>query len=226
MASYSLYDVVVPTYTRGLNTFEHILRKAEVFAKDKGIDADAELVPARLVADQLPLVFQVQNATKSVAVYTALLTGTPVHAFENTESTFADLYARLDAARALLATITPELAAANADKTTTLCVLSSFFFLPSFLLFLPSFFSSPSPLTLQHLWRALQDADGHAGRPPAGPAQLHLPPVHGLLDPALQGRPGRQGGLHQLLFGAVGSGTSQPRNRRKKRLEAQNVDKK
>jgi uncharacterized protein len=102
MASVTLYDAVVPTLTKGLKTFDHILTKAEEHVKAKGLDADAELPQARLVEDQNPLVFQVQNATRTVKVTLDRLTGKESAPYENTEKTLQDLHARINDALGLL----------------------------------------------------------------------------------------------------------------------------
>lgn len=90
----SLYDTFVPTLIRGLGTFEHILNQAEVYAKEKGEDVNS-YVEARLIPDQLPLAFQVQNATKAAQVAIGRLTGTEPALFENNEKTIADLKVRI-----------------------------------------------------------------------------------------------------------------------------------
>lgn len=94
MAGLSLYDTVVPTLVKGLTSFDHVLTQAEKFAKEKGQDADS-FVQARLVEDQLPLAFQVQNATKAVQVAIGRLTGAEPAFFENNEKTIADLHKRI-----------------------------------------------------------------------------------------------------------------------------------
>lgn len=118
-ASFSTYDVAVPVLTRGLQTFDHVLRKAEAYAKANGLDADAVFPQARLVEDQNPLVFQVQNATKTIRNYVIHLTGdTTIAPFEDKEATFADLHSRIKAAQALLQKVTPDVANERGESQT------------------------------------------------------------------------------------------------------------
>ncbi|KAL1895955.1 hypothetical protein Sste5346_005054 [Sporothrix stenoceras] len=118
MSTFSVYDVAVPVLTRGLQTFGHVLNKAEAYAKANGTDADAVYPSARLIADQLPLVFQVQNATKTVRNYVIHLTGEDIAPFEDNEKTIADLHARIQAALALLKKVTPDVASKRAVSET------------------------------------------------------------------------------------------------------------
>ncbi|KAK3358223.1 hypothetical protein B0T25DRAFT_477412 [Lasiosphaeria hispida] len=95
MATITLSDHVISTFTNGLATLSHVLRVAEAHAAANGLDADAEYLQARLVADQLPLTFQVQNATVTVRKNIARLTGAADVAWADDEKTFADLHARI-----------------------------------------------------------------------------------------------------------------------------------
>ncbi|KAH6977207.1 hypothetical protein BKA56DRAFT_657606 [Ilyonectria sp. MPI-CAGE-AT-0026] len=94
MTGLSLYDTVVPTLIKGLTSFDHVLTKAEEYAKEKNQDVN-EFTEARLVQDQLPLAFQVQNASKAVQVAVGRLTGIEPVFFENDEKTFDDLHKRI-----------------------------------------------------------------------------------------------------------------------------------
>ncbi|KAF6811321.1 hypothetical protein CPLU01_15133 [Colletotrichum plurivorum] len=94
MASVSVYDAVIPTFTKGLKTFEHILNKAEEHAKANGVDPST-YPDARLIEDQLPLTFQVQTATKTVRANVARLTGVDLEPLENTEKTLEELHKRI-----------------------------------------------------------------------------------------------------------------------------------
>jgi hypothetical protein len=117
MSGIALYDVAVPTFTKGLKTFDHILRKAEAFARENGDDPNAVFAEARLIEDQLPLIFQVQNATRTVRINVDRLTGVESKPFEDTEKTFEDLHARIQAARELLATIDADIANSRANES-------------------------------------------------------------------------------------------------------------
>ncbi|KAH7147579.1 hypothetical protein DER46DRAFT_671308, partial [Fusarium sp. MPI-SDFR-AT-0072] len=104
----SLYDLIIPTFIKGLQTFDHVLTKAEQYAKEKGLNADEVFPQARLVDDQLPLVFQVQNATKAVQVTIGRLTGVEPTFFEDNEKTIADLHARIQKALEAVKSVKPE----------------------------------------------------------------------------------------------------------------------
>ncbi|KAH8649095.1 hypothetical protein BX600DRAFT_474533 [Xylariales sp. PMI_506] len=105
MATLPVTPYVIETFTKGLRTFQHIIAKAEAYAAEKGIDADATFVQARLIEDQLPFAFQVQTATKAVQTNLGRLSGNPdPEIWPYNEATLADLKARLQKALDLLAT--------------------------------------------------------------------------------------------------------------------------
>lgn len=107
MSNTTLDDVVIPLFINGLKTLDHILDKAEEYAKLKGVDANAIFPAARLIEDQNPLTFQVQNATKTVKVTLGRLTGVQSEAFEDKEKTIEDLHKRIREALKLLNAIEP-----------------------------------------------------------------------------------------------------------------------
>ena len=125
MSQISIYDVVIPTFTGGLKTLDHILTKAQEFAKEKGLDADAVYPTARLIDDQLPLIFQVQNATRTVKTSIDRLTGRDSAPFENTEKTFDDLHARVRAALEFAEAASADELNAGGDRTISLSVKNS-----------------------------------------------------------------------------------------------------
>jgi hypothetical protein len=107
MATSILDDIAVPTFTNGLKTLDHILTKAEEYAKTKGLDANAVFAGARLIEDQNPLTFQVQNATKTVKTTLGRLTGVQYEPFVESEKTFEDLHKRIQDTLDLLQSIKP-----------------------------------------------------------------------------------------------------------------------
>ncbi|KAF9871863.1 hypothetical protein CkaCkLH20_10797 [Colletotrichum karsti] len=111
MASVSVYDATIPTFTKGLKTFDHILTKAAEHAKANGVDVNT-YAEARIIEDQLPLTFQVQNATKTVKTNIGRLTGVELEPFENKEKTFEDLHKRIKETLDLLSKV--DVAAINA----------------------------------------------------------------------------------------------------------------
>lgn len=120
MSDLSLYEVVVPTLKKGLQTFDHILNKAEQYAVEKGLDANTVFPEARLIDDQKPLTFQVQNATKTVKVTVGRLTGVESEPWENNEKTFADLHKRIREALDLLETVDAAVVATRTTATVEL----------------------------------------------------------------------------------------------------------
>lgn len=100
--SLTLSSVVLPTFSKGLDTLTHILKTAQDHAAKNGIDADATYPDARLIEDMRPLTFQIQNSTRTVLRVVNRLQGTPEDVWEDNETTFADFYARIEKAQALV----------------------------------------------------------------------------------------------------------------------------
>jgi hypothetical protein len=114
MPSLDLYDVIIPTFINGLKTLDFILSKAEEYAKENGIDAE-DFPSSTLIADQLPLKFQIQNATRIAANMGARLGGIELLVFENTEETMADLHGRIQTSLALLEKVDSAVTPAHED---------------------------------------------------------------------------------------------------------------
>jgi hypothetical protein len=89
-----MYQASVPGFIRGLENLAAILNKAEADAATRKIDP-AVLVNARLAPDMYPLSRQVQIATDAVKGCAARLAGIDVPSYEDNETTFADLQARI-----------------------------------------------------------------------------------------------------------------------------------
>lgn len=116
MPGTSLYDVIVPTFTKGLKTFDHVLAKAEEYAKEKGLNADEEFPEARLIDDQRPLTFQVQVISKTVQTAIGRLTGEEVKSTEDDEKTVGDLRKRIAKTLELVESVKPD--AVNSREDT------------------------------------------------------------------------------------------------------------
>lgn len=99
--SFSIYQASVPTLIRGLNQLQHILRKGSQYAELKGFDP-AVLIHARLSPDMLPLARQIQIATDVAKGCGARLLGDTPPSYEDTESTFEELDARIEKTIAFL----------------------------------------------------------------------------------------------------------------------------
>lgn len=102
-ASLSMYQASVPVFLRALRNLRHVLEKGEAHARERG-EEPALLLQARLHEDMLPLVRQVQIATDMAKFGAARLAGVESPRFEDGETTFGELYARLDAVADYLGT--------------------------------------------------------------------------------------------------------------------------
>jgi hypothetical protein len=94
MTKLSMHAISAPVFVRMLNNLSSVLAKAEQQAKAKSYDA-AVLLGDRLAPDMFPLTRQVQIATDQAKGCVARLAGHQPEAIEDTETTFADLQARI-----------------------------------------------------------------------------------------------------------------------------------
>lgn len=94
MTKLSMHAVSAGVFARNLNNLSSMLSKAEQQAKAKGYDP-AVLLSARLAPDMFPLTKQVQIATDHAKGCVARLAGQQIEAIEDTETTFAELQARI-----------------------------------------------------------------------------------------------------------------------------------
>lgn len=90
----SFYDISVPVFVRGLGQLSHVLDKGLAHAQAAGIDP-AELVNARLAPDMFTLAGQVQSASDASKLGTARIAGITAPSFPDTETTYAELQARV-----------------------------------------------------------------------------------------------------------------------------------
>ncbi len=102
----SLHAQSVAVLDHGLAVLASLLDKAAAHAAAAGYDVDV-LSGARLFPDMLPLTRQVMIATDMAKGAAARLAGVEVPKWEDTETTFEQLQARLAKARAFLAGFTP-----------------------------------------------------------------------------------------------------------------------
>jgi hypothetical protein len=98
----SMYQASVPVLDKLLGNLSAILAKAATWAESRKIDP-AVLINARLAPDMFPLVKQVQIACDFAKGAPARLSGTEPAKFEDNETTFADLQARIEKTRKVLA---------------------------------------------------------------------------------------------------------------------------
>lgn len=102
--SISFYTASVPVFKQALNSLKEILKKAEAHAAAKGIEADA-LLKARLFPDMFHLIRQVQIAADFAKGVPARLANVEVPPYEDNETSFAELQARLDKTLAFIDTL-------------------------------------------------------------------------------------------------------------------------
>ncbi|QKE63364.1 DUF1993 family protein [Aquipseudomonas campi] len=92
--SLSMYQASIPVFVRMFGNLSAILDKAAAYADAKKIDP-AVLLNARLAPDMHPLTRQVQIASDAVKGCAARLAGVEIPSYADTESSFAELQARI-----------------------------------------------------------------------------------------------------------------------------------
>lgn len=117
--SISMYLASIPPIVRSLTNLRAILEKAAAHAEARKIDPSV-LINARLYPDMFPLLRQVQIATDNAKGGASRLAGKEPPKYEDNESTFPDLLARIDKTVALLETFKPEEMDGSEDRTITL----------------------------------------------------------------------------------------------------------
>ena len=122
-AALSMYQASVPVFLRALQNLGHILEKGEAHARGQGYEP-AVLLQSRLYPDMLPLVRQVQIATDTAKFGAARLAGVASPRFEDAETTFDELHARLEAVSAYLRTFGESALEGSEDRTVTLSTRS------------------------------------------------------------------------------------------------------
>jgi hypothetical protein len=103
----SMYQAFIPAAVRGLENFIEILNKVAAHAEAKKIDP-AVFINARLAPDMLPLSRQVQIASDTVKGGAARLSGEEPPKYEDFETTFPELVARLQKTVDYLKSFKPE----------------------------------------------------------------------------------------------------------------------
>jgi hypothetical protein len=103
----SMYQASVPVLLRQLNNLAAILKKAEAHADARKIDPSV-FINARLAPDMFALARQVQIASDTAKGCAARLAGIEVPSYADTETTFAELQARIAKTVDFLKSIKPE----------------------------------------------------------------------------------------------------------------------
>lgn len=97
----TMYSASVPRFSKILGNLAAILAKAQAHVAARKIDPSA-LLAARLYPDMFPLTRQVQVATDMVKGGVARLAGIEVPKIEDTETSFAELVARIERVRSFI----------------------------------------------------------------------------------------------------------------------------
>jgi hypothetical protein len=91
----SMYQASVPVLERALTNLDSILRKGEDFVKDREI-APEVLLGSRLAVDMFPLSRQVQVVSDTAKGCVCRLAGLEIPAWEDDETSFTELYERIN----------------------------------------------------------------------------------------------------------------------------------
>ena len=112
----SMFQASVPVFVRALNNLAAVLEKGVAHATVRTID-ETVLLNSRLYPDMFPLVRQVQLATDTARSGAARLAEVEVPAYEDNETTFAALSARIHNTVSYLETLQPVQIDGSEDKT-------------------------------------------------------------------------------------------------------------
>jgi hypothetical protein len=118
----SLYQHSAVQMSKMLRSLDGCLEKAAAFAEAKGSSPD-DFVNFRLSFDMRPLVFQVQSACDSAKFAVARLAGVDAPSHPDTETTFAQLRARIGAVLEFIATVDEGKFAGAAEREVKLSFL-------------------------------------------------------------------------------------------------------
>ena len=102
----SMFDASITPLVKTLKNLSHILKTAEAYADDKKIE-HAVLLNARLFPDMFPLIRQIYIATDMSKGGAARLAGLEVPKYEDDETTFAQLQARIAKTIDFIQSVTP-----------------------------------------------------------------------------------------------------------------------
>lgn len=100
--SISLYRATIPVYLRGLTVMADYLKVARSHVESNQLDA-ATILDARLAPDMLTFTGQVQRASDTAKFAVSRLTGVDAPKFEDNETTFDQLQARIANTEAFIA---------------------------------------------------------------------------------------------------------------------------
>ncbi len=117
--SLTMYQASIPVFVRMLDNLSGILDKAAAHAEAKKIDP-AIFINARLAPDMFPLSRQVQIATDMVKGCAARLAGIEVPSYEDNETTFSELQARIAKTKAFIESVSASQVDGSEERKITL----------------------------------------------------------------------------------------------------------
>jgi uncharacterized protein len=117
----SAYQASVPVFVHGLTNLRGLLQKAHDHAVTKRFEPSV-LLSSRLYPDMHPLTKQVQLASDAAKFCISRLAGAEAPKFEDVETTFDELYARIDKTIAYLEGIDAKQLEGSESRTVTLTV--------------------------------------------------------------------------------------------------------
>jgi len=112
----SMFQASVPAFIRALTNLAGILDKGLAYSQARKIE-EAVLLNSRLFPDMFPLVRQVQIATDTARSGAARLAGAEFPSYEDKETTFAELAARIQNTVKYLQTLRPAQIDGSEDRT-------------------------------------------------------------------------------------------------------------
>jgi hypothetical protein len=115
----SMYQASVPVFARMLQNLAAIVEKGAAHAEVKKIEP-AVLINSRLFPDMLPFIKQIQIATDTAKGCAARLAGQEPVKFDDNETTFPELVARIKKTIAYLNTFSKEQIDGTEEKSITL----------------------------------------------------------------------------------------------------------
>ncbi|KAI8671791.1 hypothetical protein NCS57_00655400 [Fusarium keratoplasticum] len=102
----SLHQQTVPPLVKYLRNLSHLLQKGAKFCEEKGVKHE-ELLTYRLIADMRGLPYQVQSCSNTAKHAVSRLGAPNIPIFEDTETTFTELHARIDRTIEVLESVDP-----------------------------------------------------------------------------------------------------------------------
>jgi hypothetical protein len=115
----SIYQTSVPVFSRALNNLSAIVGKAAAHAEARKIDPSV-FINARIAPDMFPFSRQVQSASDSAKGCAARLAGVDIPSYADTETTFAELQARIAKTVAFLQSVNVAQFDGSEDRTIVL----------------------------------------------------------------------------------------------------------